>query len=537
VIAKNVLIVVSLCIVVGGGLGIYQTIRYFDRLDDHYDFKGGYSRNTQYTPDNASFNFRMTIIDIEETEHLENLDFKLLVDNNSVCHRNLLELERNPYEGRIRVEYLDNDSNKRLSLGDGFSISGDNSSYVEVFITFNRGVGGEVFHFRPEDINGKIADYSYEGLLPDLTLSDIRLYGVENVEKNKIQLDNKTDPHEGPESTVEKGFILLFNLTNNGLGDAYDIKISWKIDGLDNGKVSDLDSYACEIYLRSVKWGLGYGGSENFTITKLQAGKTVCIFIEPLNPAWIQGINLTNGSTHEIKIFLDPQNKIPETDERNNNISSNVYLYYEELPGDVYQPSQISRWDNTEIGVAGGTGFFILSLLALLFISTDIGKWKMIPLLVPLYARIKGRNVLDQFTRGQIYGIIRETPGTSYSHIKEILELGNGTLLYHLSVLEREGFIKTGNRGIKKLFYPAKLSKRDRDLEEKFPKGEDITELSILNSFQKELIDLVKNKTKLREIDISRETGCSRQKVNYNVKQLKKRGILQVNKGFIELTD
>ena len=61
---------------------------------------------------------------------------------------------------------------------------------------------------------------------------------------------------------------------------------------------------------------------------------------------------------------------------------------------------------------------------------------------------------MDHHTRGQILGYIQSEPGTHYNELKKNLELNNGTLSYHLRVLEREGHIKSLNRGIYKFLFP-----------------------------------------------------------------------------------
>ncbi|HEV8594104.1 MAG TPA: PKD domain-containing protein, partial [Thermoplasmata archaeon] len=93
-------------------------------------------------------------------------------------------------------------------------------------------------------------------------------------------------------------------------------------------------------------------------------------------------------------------------------------------------------------------------LAAGLGLATERGKVGFLTLLLPLYTRIKDDEVLDQFTRGQIYGYIRVHPGDTYTDIKRNLQLNNGTLTYHLDVLERQQLIRSAVRGARKMFYP-----------------------------------------------------------------------------------
>jgi DNA-binding MarR family transcriptional regulator len=86
--------------------------------------------------------------------------------------------------------------------------------------------------------------------------------------------------------------------------------------------------------------------------------------------------------------------------------------------------------------------------------GTEVGRYKLIPLTLPLYSRLKKEEVLDQFTRGRIYEYIRNNPGDHYNSIKQELNLNNGVLAYHLKTLEREDYIKSTRDGIYKRFYP-----------------------------------------------------------------------------------
>ena len=62
---------------------------------------------------------------------------------------------------------------------------------------------------------------------------------------------------------------------------------------------------------------------------------------------------------------------------------------------------------------------------------------------------------LDNRMRYQIMGYLTENPGQHYNALKKALKLKNGGMVYHLLVLEREGFIKSQRDGIMKRFYPA----------------------------------------------------------------------------------
>ncbi|MDI6887987.1 MAG: DUF2330 domain-containing protein, partial [Candidatus Thermoplasmatota archaeon] len=94
-------------------------------------------------------------------------------------------------------------------------------------------------------------------------------------------------------------------------------------------------------------------------------------------------------------------------------------------------------------------------LLGLFFSATELGKYKLFAfLIVPLFTKLKKEAILDHYTRGRIHGFIEANPGAHFNLIKRTLGLNNGTLSYHLRVLEKSGLIKHSNDGFKERFYP-----------------------------------------------------------------------------------
>ncbi len=93
--------------------------------------------------------------------------------------------------------------------------------------------------------------------------------------------------------------------------------------------------------------------------------------------------------------------------------------------------------------------------------GTEIGKYRLLVLLLPLYTRLKRDEVLDNELRGMIRGCILADPGIHYNDIVRRLKLKNGTAAYHLMTLEREGFVRSRSDGRLKRFYPAGMKISD----------------------------------------------------------------------------
>jgi DNA-binding MarR family transcriptional regulator len=115
-------------------------------------------------------------------------------------------------------------------------------------------------------------------------------------------------------------------------------------------------------------------------------------------------------------------------------------------------------------GAGGGltiTEITIGSLLGLLGIaagtvatSPRVRDWGYRRFILPVYTRLKPDAVANQDTRVMIRTYIMLNPGDSYTDIKQTLELSAGVLTYHLSVLEREGHVRSQYRNRRKVYYP-----------------------------------------------------------------------------------
>jgi predicted transcriptional regulator len=157
----------------------------------------------------------------------------------------------------------------------------------------------------------------------------------------------------------------------------------------------------------------------------------------------------------------------------------------------------------------------ITIILFVLFIEPS--KYKLlVAFAAPLYTRLKKNKILEHETRGQILGFIQSEPGTYYSELKKNLELNNGALSYHLHVLEREGDIKSLNKGIHKYFFPGNFK-----LPNKFFK---------MNEVQKLIFKKLNEHPGLSQKNITKELGSSTSTVNYNIKILEEKGIVKFNR-------
>jgi len=160
-------------------------------------------------------------------------------------------------------------------------------------------------------------------------------------------------------------------------------------------------------------------------------------------------------------------------------------------------------------------GMLIITALAL---GTEPGKYAFFQFFfVPLYSRIKKDAVLDNFTRGMIYGFIMSNPGVHYNFIKQKLGLNNGSIVYHLTVLERQELIKSEKVGLYKRFYPM---------------GQTLSETGImeLNETQQEMLELVRDNPGLTQRELAERLDISSRVVNYHVGLLQRARLVTLEK-------
>ncbi|UCE37000.1 MAG: winged helix-turn-helix transcriptional regulator [Thermoplasmata archaeon] len=159
-----------------------------------------------------------------------------------------------------------------------------------------------------------------------------------------------------------------------------------------------------------------------------------------------------------------------------------------------------------------GCGIGIAAFLG----ATEVGYFSLISLFLPLYVRLKKKDVLSHFTRGQIFGYIQANPGTHYNAIIQDLRLHNGVGAYHLQVLEREGFIRSLRDGIYKRFYPSTMRIPEKRLH--------------LSRIQRDIFEIIQKHPGITQKQISKLLDESKQVVNYHVKILEGAGLIRLER-------
>ena len=134
-------------------------------------------------------------------------------------------------------------------------------------------------------------------------------------------------------------------------------------------------------------------------------------------------------------------------------------------------------------------------------------------LLFPLYTRLRKDDVLDNYKRGMIHGLILAHPGISFSGMREALAFSSGSLVYHLSVLQEKGQVCCRKSGTLMRYYLD---------------GSPISRLVRLGltDFQLEIVRHVVSSGEVSKKDIQIAMKSSKQTLHYNLKKLVTDGVL-----------
>ena len=277
------------------------------------------------------------------------------------------------------------------------------------------------------------------------------------------------------------------------------ISFSNSIDGLDdfNVEIDFADYYASKSNLAAkenianytIDWGNG----------DTTSGKNI--------PSSTLSYTYKKEGIYPVTVKLTDNNRITYTYQKNQRFKLSTTQF-------------VTLWvdENKEtVAVASSAGIGSAAILG--FALTETGKYKLLallPMLIPMYTRIQKEDVLDQFVRGQIYGFIKVNPGVHYNQIIRELDMKNGTLSYHLYMLEKTGMIKSRKEGLRyRAFYPTVM---------KFPEEERYR----LTELQLDIIKIIRENDGISQKEIAKKLDEKHQTINYNIKVLQQAGLINL---------
>lgn len=164
---------------------------------------------------------------------------------------------------------------------------------------------------------------------------------------------------------------------------------------------------------------------------------------------------------------------------------------------------------------AGAAAGVLLS--GLLFYGWPAFKFRLTQLLLlPLYARLRKEDILENAIRDDILHVVGQQPGISASELGRHLECGWGTLVYHLTVLERMRLISSAREGRhKRFFVQGRINYSDKGA------------LAILaNPAARIILDAIQRSPGIIQKDLGDRVGLSAGTVAWHVERLAAQGLV-----------
>ena len=137
-------------------------------------------------------------------------------------------------------------------------------------------------------------------------------------------------------------------------------------------------------------------------------------------------------------------------------------------------------------------------------------------LTIPLYTKIKKDDVLNHANRLTIFRYLTSNPGANYTRLKKELNFGTSTLVYHLTVLEREEIIRSKKKIGKRMFYPKDpLWNSNNGMVE-----------HLTSPVQNRIFNYLKDNGPTSMRDIEKALSLKQQSVSYNIRRLVERELI-----------
>lgn len=161
--------------------------------------------------------------------------------------------------------------------------------------------------------------------------------------------------------------------------------------------------------------------------------------------------------------------------------------------------------------------FFVMVFLLVFMVmhfeaSPEFAALVLQAFILPVYMRIRGAQALDSFNRGRIFEHIRMHPSSHFSGLRGSLGMGNGTLAYHLSVLQRLELVRSEKDGRERRYYVCGVNHRVRP------------ELW-LGKTEAKVLDVLVADGPMPASKVAQRLQMSRQRVHYNMRLLLKQGL------------
>jgi DNA-binding MarR family transcriptional regulator len=147
--------------------------------------------------------------------------------------------------------------------------------------------------------------------------------------------------------------------------------------------------------------------------------------------------------------------------------------------------------------------FLLISVIILIILITFV------------FNRIEKSKVLANIQRKAIYEVIKKNPSIHFRAVMRTLSLKPGTLSYHLNVLEKEGYIKSIQKGEYRCFYTAG-TKSDFKI--------------VLTKLQQKILFIINENPGISLTELSNAVGRNKMVLHYNTHILEDAGVIKQEK-------
>ena len=161
-------------------------------------------------------------------------------------------------------------------------------------------------------------------------------------------------------------------------------------------------------------------------------------------------------------------------------------------------------------------GIVVVGLLYLVN-SWESLRYSLLSILtIPLYTKLEKDEILDHSKRRDIYSYIVKNPGVNYTRILKTLELGNGTMVHHLNILESQGLIRSRKEMGRKIFIPNDMDWNPDNGVTEFP----------ISPIQSQILNYLEENGPESRKDILKALALKQRTMSYSIERLKTRGLI-----------
>jgi DNA-binding transcriptional ArsR family regulator len=274
-------------------------------------------------------------------------------------------------------------------------------------------------------------------------------------------------------------------------GDMYGIKWGIKYDGFYDTGLEAVSDYF-ELTVGFYDWEYVYGGSPLQEVT----------YSETENGSYIK-MDADSGRIIKIcetnRYAENTEFKFPGYGSGEQKMNSNY-----EIENAIKFASSVTK----EEAIAGAGAISIIAVLALLW--PGIKSILCNVFVIPLYARFHGDETLESETRGKILKAVREGKGMNITQIMKKANVSWSSVIYHLSVLEREEYVLSVKKGRGRMFFPKESTASECERK------------AVLSNFSTaQIYEIIKANPGIVQKYISEEMGVTHTAVQWHVSRLK----------------